>query len=60
MNAKKLSPGSIEVLYNEALLYEDENRNDDAVKVLTDAIQGVKNQTGNEDNPTRFPSFTNN
>jgi tetratricopeptide (TPR) repeat protein len=50
LRAKQLSPGSIEVLYNEALLYEDENRYDDAVKVLTDAIAGVKNQVGNEDN----------
>jgi tetratricopeptide (TPR) repeat protein len=50
LKAKQLSPGSIEVLYNEALLYEDENRYDDAVKVLTDAIAGVKNQAGNEDN----------
>jgi tetratricopeptide (TPR) repeat protein len=50
LRAKQLSPGSIEVLYNEALLYEDENRYDDAVKVLTDAIAGVKNQAGNEDN----------
>jgi len=50
LRAKQLSPGSIEVLYNEALLYEDEDRYDDAVKVLTDAIAGVKNQAGNEDN----------
>src|SRR6202142_1158035 len=50
LKAKQLSPGSIEVLYNEALLYEDENRYDDAVKVLTDAIAGVKNQPGTEDN----------
>jgi tetratricopeptide (TPR) repeat protein len=50
LKAKQLSPGSVEVLYNEALLYEDQNRYDDAVKVLTDAIAGVKNQTGTEDN----------
>lgn len=50
LKAKQLSPGSIEVLYNEALLYEDEHRYDDSVKVLTDAIAGVKNQAGNEDN----------
>ncbi len=42
--AKKLSPGSIEVLYNEALLDEDEGRYDDAVKVLSDAIAGIKSQ----------------
>ena len=50
LKAKQLSPGSIEVLYNEALLYEDEHRYDDSVKVLTDAIAGVRNQAGNEDN----------
>jgi tetratricopeptide (TPR) repeat protein len=50
LKAKQLSPGSIEVLYNEALLYEDQHRFDDAVKVLTDAIGGIKSQAGNEDN----------
>jgi tetratricopeptide (TPR) repeat protein len=50
LKAKQLSPGSIEVLYNEALLYEDQGRYDDAVKVLTDAIAGIKNQASNDDN----------
>jgi tetratricopeptide (TPR) repeat protein len=50
LKAKQLSPGSLEVLYNEALLYEDQGRYDDAVKVLTDAIAGVKNQATNDDN----------
>ncbi len=45
-HAKQLSPASLEILFNEALLYEDENRYDDAIKVLTDAIAGMKNQTG--------------
>ena len=39
---KQLAPGSLEVLYNEALLYEDQGRYDDAVKVLNDAIAGIK------------------
>jgi tetratricopeptide (TPR) repeat protein len=51
LRAKQLSPGSLEVLYNEALLYEDQGRYDDAVKVLTDAIAGMKNQSGGEGNP---------
>src|SRR5215469_3264015 len=51
LRAKQLSPGSLEVLYNEALLYEDQGRYDDAVKVLTDAIAGVKNQSSSEGNP---------
>jgi tetratricopeptide (TPR) repeat protein len=52
LRAKQLSPGSLEVLYNEALLYEDQGRYDDAVKVLTDAIAGMKNQSGSESNPS--------
>lgn len=44
LRAKQLSPGSLEVLYNEALLYEDQGRYDDAIKVLSDAIAGVRNQ----------------
>ncbi len=52
LRAKQLSPGSLEVLYNEALLYEDQGRYDDAVKVLTDAIAGMKNQAGSESNPS--------
>ena len=46
LRAKQLKPGNLEVLYNEALLYEDQGRFEDAVKVLSDAIAGVKNQTG--------------
>jgi tetratricopeptide (TPR) repeat protein len=50
--AKQLAPGSLEILYNEALLYEDEGHYDDAVKVLTDAIAGIKSQAGGEGNPS--------
>ena len=50
LKAKQLSPGSLEVLYNEALLYEDQSRYDDAVKVLTDAVAGIKSQAGSDDN----------
>jgi tetratricopeptide (TPR) repeat protein len=42
LHAKQLAPGSLEILDNEALLYEDEGRYDDAVKVLSDAIAGIK------------------
>jgi tetratricopeptide (TPR) repeat protein len=45
LRAKQLKPGNLEVLYNEALLYEDQGRFEDAIKVLSDAIAGVKNQT---------------
>jgi tetratricopeptide (TPR) repeat protein len=49
LRAKQLAPGNLEVLYNEALLYEDQGRYDDAVKILSDAIAGLKSQaaTGN-------------
>jgi tetratricopeptide (TPR) repeat protein len=50
LRAKQLSPGSLEVLYNEALLYEDQGRFGDAVKVLSDAIAGMKNQANGSHN----------
>ncbi|MGA8554534.1 MAG: tetratricopeptide repeat protein, partial [Candidatus Acidiferrales bacterium] len=51
LRAKQLSPGSLEVLYNEALLYEDQGRFGDAVKVLSDAIAGMKSQSNGSHNP---------
>jgi tetratricopeptide (TPR) repeat protein len=50
--AKQLAPGSLEILYNEALLDEDQGHFDDAVKVLTDAIAGIKSQVGGDGNPS--------
>jgi tetratricopeptide (TPR) repeat protein len=44
MQAKKYAPGNLEVLYNEALLYEAQARYKDAIQVLTDAIAGMKAQ----------------
>jgi len=32
LRSKQLSPGNLEVLYNEALLYEEQGRYDDAAK----------------------------
>src|SRR5271167_753032 len=52
LRAKQLAPGSLEVLYNEALLYEDQGRYDDAVKVLSDAIAGMKSQSSSARNST--------
>ena len=53
LRAKQLAPGNLEILYNEALLYQDEGRFDDAVKVLSDAIAGIKSQSssGGDANP---------
>jgi tetratricopeptide (TPR) repeat protein len=56
LRAKQLAPGSLEVLYNEALLYEDQGRYDDAVKVLSDAIAGVKNQMAGAGNGAPSPA----
>jgi len=42
--AKKRAPGNLEVLYNEASIYEAEDRYDDAIRVLSDAVTGVKGQ----------------
>src|ERR1700691_3789428 len=50
LRAKQLAPGSLEVLYNEALLYEYQGRYDDAVKVLSDAIAGMKGQSSSARN----------
>lgn len=47
MQAKKYAPGDLEVLYNEALLYEAQARYKDAIQVLSDAIAGVKAQQQN-------------
>jgi len=52
LRAKQLAPGSLEVLYHEALLYEDQGRYADAVKVLTDAIAGIRSQSSGEGNPS--------
>ncbi|HXW61934.1 MAG TPA: tetratricopeptide repeat protein [Candidatus Acidoferrales bacterium] len=48
--ARQLAPGNLEVLYNEALLDQDQGRFDDAVKILTDAIAGMKNEPGTNAN----------
>jgi tetratricopeptide (TPR) repeat protein len=51
MRAKQLNPGNLEILDNEALLYEDQGRYDDAVRVLNDAIAGVKGAAGGAPSP---------
>jgi tetratricopeptide (TPR) repeat protein len=42
MRAKQLHPGNLEILDNEAMLYDDQARYDDEVRVLNDAISGLK------------------
>ena len=43
--AKKLAPGNLEVIYNEAAIYEAEEHYDDAIQVLSDAVTQVKGQS---------------
>jgi tetratricopeptide (TPR) repeat protein len=40
--AKKMAPGNLEVIYNEAAVYEAEEHYDDAVRVLSNAVADVK------------------
>jgi tetratricopeptide (TPR) repeat protein len=60
LRAKQLQPGNLEVLYNEALLYEDQGRFEDAIKVLSDAIAGVKNQAAGAGTPSGDSSSADN
>lgn len=45
LKARQYNPGSLEVLYNEAMIYESQGRYEDAIHVLTDAITGIKAQS---------------
>lgn len=45
VKARQYNPGSLQVLYNEAMIYEAQGRYDDAIRVLSDAITGVKSQS---------------
>ncbi|HVA95905.1 MAG TPA: tetratricopeptide repeat protein [Candidatus Dormibacteraeota bacterium] len=45
LQAKQLAPGNIEVIYYESAIYEAEGRFDDAIRVLSDAVTGVKEQS---------------
>ncbi len=45
LKARQRAPGSIEIIYNEAMLYERQGRFEDAIRVLSDAVSGVKGQT---------------
>ena len=45
VKARQYAPGSLEVMYNEAMLYQAQGRNDDAIRVLSDAVTGIKGQS---------------
>jgi tetratricopeptide (TPR) repeat protein len=45
VKARQYAPGSLEVMYNEGMLYESQGRYEDAIRVLSDAVTGIKAQT---------------
>jgi tetratricopeptide (TPR) repeat protein len=45
LKARQYEPGSVEIMYNEAMLYQAQGRYDDAIRVLSDAVTGVKGQS---------------
>jgi len=45
VKARQYSPGSLEVMYNEAMLYQAQGRYEDAIRVLSDAVTGIKSQS---------------
>jgi tetratricopeptide (TPR) repeat protein len=45
VKARQYNPNSLDVLWNEAILYEAQGRYDDGIRVLSDAITGVKAQS---------------
>jgi len=45
VKARQFAPGSLEVMYNEAMIYESQGRFEDAIRVLSDAVTGVKAQS---------------
>lgn len=42
VKARQRAPGNIEIIYNEAMLYEAQGRFEDAIRVLSDAVTGLK------------------
>lgn len=44
VKARQYAPGSLEVMYNEGMLYESQGRYEDAIRVLSDAVTGIKAQ----------------
>ncbi len=43
--AKQRAPNSLEVIYYEAAIYEDEGRFDESIRVLSDAVTAVKTES---------------
>jgi tetratricopeptide (TPR) repeat protein len=45
LKARQYAPGDVKIMYNEAMLYQAQGRYEDAIRVLSDAIAGVKGQS---------------
>jgi tetratricopeptide (TPR) repeat protein len=45
VKARQYAPGSMEVMYNEAMLYQSQGRYEDAIRVLSNALSGIKGQS---------------
>ena len=45
VKARQYNPGSLDVLWNQAVIYEAQGRYDEGIRVLSDAITGVKAQS---------------
>src|SRR6266568_3280810 len=45
VKARQYAPGSPEVMYNEAMVYQAQGRYEDAIRVLSDAVTGIKGQS---------------
>lgn len=45
VKARQYAPGNLEVMYNEGMLYESQGRYEDAIRVLSDAVAGIKGQS---------------
>jgi tetratricopeptide (TPR) repeat protein len=43
--AKQRAPGNLEVIYNEATLYEEQGRFQDAIRVASDAVAAIKSRS---------------
>src|SRR6266566_3090663 len=44
VKARQYAPGSLEVMYNEAMLYQAQGRFEDAIRVLSNAVTDIKGQ----------------
>ena len=54
VKARQYSPGSLDVIYNEAMLYQSQGRFEDAIRVLSEAVAQVKGQSAAMPSRRRF------